>query len=78
MPRKILIYVDINEIEYGIFDNTDYSILYDLLLKERNGNCPNWGNKVWFEGIVSEISTPYIEYEFKNTDMTPEEINALC
>lgn len=75
MSRKILIYVDINEIEYGIFDNTDYSILYDLLLKERNGNCPNWGNKVWFEGIVSEISTPYIEYEFKNTEMTPEEIN---
>ena len=75
MSRKILIYVDINEIEYGIFDNTDYSKLYEQLVEERGGNCPNWGNKVWFEGIISEITTPYIEYEFKTPSTTPQEIN---
>ena len=75
MSRKILIYVDINEIEYGVFDNTDYSKLYEQLLEERGGNCPNWGNKVWFEGIISEITTPHIEYEFKTSSMTPQEIN---
>jgi|GEM_PF-1821056 len=75
MVRRILINVDINEIEYGLFDNTDYSTLYKRLVDERNGNCPNWGNKVWFEGIVSEITTPHISYEFKTKDMTAAEIN---
>lgn len=74
--KKILIYMDINDNEYGIFQHTDYSILDSVIQSERRGNCPNYGNKVWLQGLVSELTTKNVEIKFYNNDMDFEEINS--
>lgn len=74
--KRILIHKDISEIEYGIWTDTDYKTLYSELVKQRGGNCPNFANQLWLQGLVSEITTQGVKYDFLTEDMTIEKINA--
>lgn len=67
---KILIYRYID-----IFNNTDYSTLHIKVNKDFGGECPNFGNKLWYQGIISEISTKENEIDFYNGKDTPDEIS---
>ena len=49
---NILIYRKID-----IFNNTDYINLHNTFEKKFGGECPNFGNKLWYQGLISEIST---------------------
>ncbi len=74
--KRILIYRNINENEYAIYQKTNYETLNDIIQSERKGNCPNYGNKVWLQALISEITTPEIKYEFWNESMSFEYINS--
>ena len=74
--KKILIYMDINENEYAIYEKTKYRQLNDVIQTERKGNCPNYGNKVWLQALVSELTTSEVQYKFWNTEMSYEYINS--
>ncbi len=73
---RILIFTPIVKMgEYDIWSDIDYTKLYDVVDKNYNGKCTNTGNKVWMQGIISEISTPENELVFYKKEMSPEQIN---
>ncbi len=75
--RKILIWKKkIPHDETDIFTTTDYTKYYGNLEKIYGGGyCPNWGNKLWLQGLYSEIDTDENELSFR-TDESEEEINS--
>ncbi len=75
MMKKILFYRNIEEIEYGIYQTIDYHTIDETIQSERKGNCPNFGNKVWLQGLISELTADGVSYEFWNPEMLYEEIN---
>lgn len=48
---------------------------YNNIHKKFGNCCPNFGNKLWYQGIVSEISTPENVIEYFDGSMTPDEVN---
>lgn len=73
--RRILIWRKVtpgNELD--IFHKTDYQKFYDQVQDMFDGNCPNWGNKLWFQGLYSEIDTEENQISFRQ-DETVDEIN---
>lgn len=73
--KRILIWrriVENNELD--IFNSTDYKSLYQNVLEKWEGVCPNWGNKLWFQGLYSEIDGGENEIYFLSTE-TVAEIN---
>lgn len=67
--REIILGSDID-----IFNETDYMKLDSRLKELYGGVCPNWGNKLWFQGLYSTIDTPENQI-FIRTNETVEEIN---
>lgn len=67
---RILIYRWIN-----IFENTDYRNLHKSVNMWFNHSCPNFGNKLWYQGLVSEISTEENIIEYYDPSMKIENIN---
>lgn len=67
---NILIYRKID-----IFNNTDYINLHNTFEKKFGGECPNFGNKLWYQGLISEISTSENEITYYNQEMKQDEIN---
>ena len=55
-----------------IFHPTDYETIWKNVLSQNS--AINWGNKLWFQGIISEIDTPENELFFLS-DETIEQIN---
>lgn len=72
---RILIYTNIEEIEYAIWKPTEYSSIYREIQSERNGNWPNFANKLWLQGLVSEIYTEDNQISYGAEKYLPEEIN---
>lgn len=70
--KKILIWKKLNY-EIDIYQKTDVKNVY-LEIKKNGNKCPNWGNKVWYQAILSEISTTENEIIIR-TNQTYEEIN---
>ena len=54
----------------------DYSLLYDEVNEYCNGNPTNVGNKVWMQGLISEISSPENEICFLDENEEWESINS--
>lgn len=76
MGNRILIWKSIyKDGEFDIYSNTDYSKFKSNLVKNFGGNCPNWGNKLWFQGLCSEIDDGYNEIVFRSNESI-EEINS--
>ncbi len=71
--RRILIWRKVvPHDEVDIFSSTDYRRLFENLDAIYGGNCPNWGNKLWFQGLYSEISTDENDISFRTTDSVDE------
>ena len=74
--KNVLIYKNINiDLECNInthYNNDEIPPLYKKYYKNHE---PNTGNKVWFQGIVSEVSTPENKIHFLNDDMNIDYIN---
>ena len=68
--KRILVYRYI-DIEHP----SDYRKMIDTFAKRYGGACPNFGNKVWYQGIISEISTEQNEISYYNPDMSADYIN---
>lgn len=62
--------------EYDIFNKTNLekSILH--IQRVRNGDCPNFGNKLWFQGIMSFIINDDNQIDFYDEKMTFDYINS--
>lgn len=73
--KKVLILYDENKLGMTDFEKTDYRFLSDRVNKECNGKFPNFGNKVWLQGITSAITTDYCEYTFGYSSVDPEYAN---
>lgn len=67
---KILIYKWIN-----IVSQTNYKDLHDSIDRWFGGVCPNIGSKLWYQGLISEISTDDNEITYYDQKMEQEEIN---
>lgn len=74
---KILIYTNVEEIEYALFEKSDYKDLYKIIKSERGGNWPNFANRLWLQGLVSEIQSSDNELYFDAEKYSAEEINEL-
>lgn len=73
---RILIYISINKsAEYDIFEPTDYSLLKEHVSTLYGGFCPNLGNRLWFQGIISEISDGINDISYWSNSLTVEMIN---
>lgn len=69
MTNRILIWQGISKgNQLDIFNNVDYNNLCDEVKKLFNGTCPNWGNKLWFQGLISEIQTPENTITFRSDE----------
>lgn len=74
--RKILIHINIVEYgEYDIFHSTNYEALYNVICSKRKGDCPNFGNRLWFQGLISEIQSRENIIDYYDYSMTKEYIN---
>lgn len=74
---KLLIWYRIVEGDFSdIFRQIDYNTLYSDVSKNVNGVLNNTGNKVWFQGIVTEMMNTGNEVEFMHEGVTWDEINA--
>ena len=72
---NILIHMRVNSYsEYDIFNKTDYRKMSDIL-HQQNISCPNIGNRLWFQGLVSEISSSKNILSFFRDDYTKDYIN---
>lgn len=72
---RILIFYPPNKLGMSDFRPTDYTTLAERARKELDGKIPNFGNKVWLQGIISAISTPNNTYEYGYDDLTADYIN---
>ena len=74
---KILIWGEVkNGGPYDIKRRLDYSRIYEELNENYHANCMNVGNKVWIQGLISELSTNENDLFFYNPNETWEEINS--
>lgn len=63
--------------DYDIFNRTDYHGLYEHIQTKWGGVCPNWGNRLWLQGIFSELDTGENDYHFLTGKETVDEINGI-
>lgn len=74
---RILIHIDrVFSGEYDIFNRTDHDKMLEMIPQIYGGNCPNFGNRLWFQGVISEIATDDNVIEYWDETRTPEEINS--
>ena len=50
--------------------------MQELIPRIYGGNCPNFGNRLWFQGIISEISTEDNVIDYWDASKSIEEINS--
>lgn len=62
--------------EYDIFSQQDHRALLQIVNKKLGGICPNVGNRLWFQGLMSEIESAGNALDFFSPDMSKEQINA--
>lgn len=72
---RILIFYPENKLGMSDFRPTNYSTLVQRAKEELNGVIPNFGNKVWLQGIISAISTPENSYDYGYDDLSTDYIN---
>lgn len=75
--KRILVHIPMVPYgEYDIFSEPNNTELLKAVRERYSGTCPNMGNRLWFQGIISEISTPENELVYFSPDMTKEYINS--
>jgi len=74
--RRILIHIPVETYgEYDIFTKHDNDAFVDVVKNKLGGTCPNVGNRLWFQGIISEISSVENILDYWNPTMAKEYIN---
>lgn len=74
--KRILIHMNIEESgEYDIFNQTDIEKLKKTIAKKENKQCPNFGNRLWFQALISEIQNENNILEYYEYFMTKDYIN---
>lgn len=74
--KRILIYKKIIENgEYDILNNIDYNKISQTVKFKYKGISPNWANRLWLQGIYSEIISSENSCDFLQENMSIEEIN---
>ncbi len=67
--------------EYDVYNHTEYSSLKQRLINEGYNFYPNYGNKVWYQGILSEIHRDDLElsyYDYSgNTEYITDHYDAV-
>lgn len=75
--NRILIHTDVVPFgEYDIFHKTNHEKMHELISRIYGGNCPNFGNRLWFQGIISEITTEENVIDYWDASKSIEEINS--
>ena len=69
--KRILVYRYID-----IFNKTDYKTVWRTFQKNYSGCCPNFGNKLWYQGLISEISSEDNFIDFYDKEMSIDMINS--
>lgn len=73
--RNILIHMLVDPYsEYDIFSETNYAAMADAF-RSKSIRCPNLGNRLWFQGLVSEISGEENTLTYFREDMSKDYIN---
>ena len=74
--KRILVHIPLfPHGEYDIFGPSDPAERLRVV-NEVYGSGPNWGNRLWFQGIISEISTPDNSLTYFTPEMTKDYINS--
>ncbi len=74
--KRILIHMRVTDhSEYDIFKLSTHEELQTFVNEQNGGNCPNFGNRLWFQGLMSEIQSADTVFEIFDSTMTKEEIN---
>lgn len=75
--KRILIYkIVVPNGEYDLENRVDLSKIVDTVDAGYGAQCPNWGNRVWLQGIVSEIHSDTNRCTLYREDMTDDFINS--
>lgn len=75
--KRILIHIPMaTHGEYDIFSPYDSKALVQDVRQNLGGVAPNYGNRLWFQGIISEIQSDDNHLEYFRPDMTKEQINS--
>lgn len=72
--RKILIYF--KHKGYGLKQQETYNHIFKVVDDYYAGTCPNYGNKLWLQGIMSVLNNGENELTFADSTMTTEYINS--
>lgn len=75
LKKRIFVYKNITKnSEYNIYEgHTSNEVI--SLVNNHYHLCPNFGNKVWFQGVMSAIYNSNTEFGFLSKDTTPDFIN---
>lgn len=74
--RRILIHIPVEPFgEYDIFTKHDNTAFIDAIKNKNGGICPNVGNRLWFQGIVSEIQCAENIVDYWSPTMSKDFIN---
>lgn len=61
--------------EYDIFNQPHHEGFLRHITQLRGGDCPNVGNRLWFQGLISVIQSENNQIEFFSPDMSKDYIN---
>lgn len=74
--KRILVHIPMQPHgEYDIFSPYDEHAMIELVNRDLCGNAPNFGNRLWFQGLISAIACEENHLEYFSPDMTKEQIN---
>ena len=73
---RILIHIPMSKYgEYDVFNRVEHNEFLQHVNEVRGGNCPNVGNRLWFQGLLSEIQANENSIEYYLPSMSKEYIN---
>lgn len=75
--KRILVHIPMQPHgEYDIFSPYDENAMIELINRDLGGNAPNFGNRLWFQGLISAIACEENHLDFFSPNMTKEQINS--
>ena len=75
--KRILIHIPmVRHGEYDIFSNYNEVAMIETVNRDLCGHAPNFGNRLWFQGLISAIACEENHLDYFSPDMTKEQINS--
>lgn len=74
--RRILVHIPVEkDCEYDVFSSYNNDSFVNVIKEKYAGICPNVGNRLWFQGIVSAIQNDENQVDYWNSSMSKDFIN---